>query len=261
MSAASDWAEALASWAIPPEIMAKASADPWAWPVSERVRYAEHALTLDTASIRQAREALPEGGSVLDVGCGAGAASMPLCPPAAVVIGVDADEAVLAAFADQASKRGVRHEEVAGAWPDVADRVGPADVVVCNHVVYNIQPIEAFLRELGAKARRRVVLEMTSEHPRAWMNPLWLTLHGLERPTQPTVDDLATVLKDLGIDATVERWMMTTLVGDEPPEELVPFVRQALSLTHDRDPDVAAALEEHPPPQEREIATLWWDRP
>ena len=34
MSAAEDWADALASWAIPPEIMASAPEDPWAWPVT-----------------------------------------------------------------------------------------------------------------------------------------------------------------------------------------------------------------------------------
>ena len=259
MGAATEWAEALASWAIPPEIMAKAPADPWAWPVSQWVRHTEEALTMDTPSIRLAREALPDGGNVLDVGCGAGAASMPLCPPAASVVGVDSDEAVLVAFAEQAAKRGVRHDERAGAWPDVADDIGPADVVVCNHVVYNIQPIAAFLGALTQHARRRVVLEMTSEHPRAWMNPLWLALHGVDRPTRPIVDDLVAVMEEAGIEPAVERWMLPTPMRDEPMEELVPFVRQALCLTDDRDPDVAFALKEHPPPREREIATIWWN--
>ena len=260
MSAATEWAEALASWAIPPEILAKAPVDPWAWRVSERVRHTELSLTLDTPSIRRATERLAEGGSVLDVGCGAGAASMPLCPPAGWVVGIDSDEAVLAAFAEQAEKRGVRHEERIGAWPDIGDDVELADVVVCNHVVYNIQPIEAFLAELSHHARSRVVLEMTSQHPRAWMNPLWFALHGLVRPTGPTVEDLLAVMKDMGSEPNVERWMLPTPMRHDPIEELVRFVRQALCLTADRDHDVAAALNEHPPPAEREIATLWWDR-
>jgi SAM-dependent methyltransferase len=260
VSAAGDWAEALASWAIPPEILAKAPVDPWAWRVPERVRHTELSLTLDTPSQRRALERLPGDGTVLDVGCGAGAASMPLCPPAASVVGVDSDEEVLVAFAEQAEKRGTRHSEVVGGWPDVADEVESADIVVCHHVVYNIQGIEAFVAALMDRARNRVVLEMTSEHPRAWMNPLWFALHGLVRPTRPTVEDLLAVMKDMGSEPNLERWMLPTPMRNDPMHELIRFVREALCLTANRDLDVAAALNDHPPPAEREIATLWWDR-
>jgi hypothetical protein len=90
------------------------------------------------------------------------------------------------------------------------------------------------------------------------MNPLWFAVHGLVRPTRPTVDDLLVVMRDLGINAGVERWMLP-LMEDEPVEEIVPHVRQALCLPAERDPEVAAALAENPPPPAREISTLWWD--
>jgi SAM-dependent methyltransferase len=259
VDAARDWAAALASWDIPPEIMATAPADPWAWAVARRVRATEQALTTDSPSVRRAREALPDGGSVLDVGCGAGSASLPLCPPATSVVGVDEDAEVLAAFAEQAERRGVAHHEIVARWPDGADEVAAADLVACHNVIYNVADIEPFVAALADHARRRTVIEVTSEHPRAWMSPLWRVVHGIDRPVHPNVDDAIEVLAQLGIEPLVERWIRPSPMSRDTEEELVAFVRQALCLGLDRDPDVASVLREHPPPKERELATLWWD--
>ena len=49
-----------------------------------------------TPSHERAREAVPEGGSVLDVGCGGGVAAFALTPPATSVIGVDHQSEMLA---------------------------------------------------------------------------------------------------------------------------------------------------------------------
>lgn len=68
-------------------------------------------------------ETLPARGSVLDVGCGAGAAGLSLVPPAGLLVGVDAGAGMLAAFAERAAARGVRHLLVEGRWPDVATRL------------------------------------------------------------------------------------------------------------------------------------------
>ena len=42
-----------------------------------------------------------------------------------------------------------------------------------------------FLEALSQHARRRVVIEMTPEHPLAWMSDLWMTFHGLRAATRP----------------------------------------------------------------------------
>ena len=259
MGAAEEWAGALASWAIPPEILAAAPEDPWAWPVSSFVRATAHAMARDTPSARRGREAVPEGGTVLDVGCGAGAASLPLCPPAAVVVGVDRDDEMLAAFAEQASARGVEHREISGPWPGVMDAVSAADVVVCHHVLYNIGDLEPFVTAMADRARNRFVIEMTAEHPRAWSAPIWRALHGIERPTRPTAEDAIEVLAELGVAVHVERWVSE--MDPTPSAELVPMVRRALCLPAARDPDVAKALAEHPPPSSRAHVTLWADVP
>ena len=259
MTAAGDWAEALASWAIPPEIMGRAPEDPWALPVAAFIRSAEHALTFDSPSYHRALEALPGNGSVLDVGCGAGAASLPLASRARWIVGVDQSAEMLAAFAELATARSVEHQEVRGGWPDVSDEVAAADVVVCHHVLYNVADIEPFVAALADHARRRLVIEMTAEHPRTWESPLWRDLHGIERPTRPTADDAIAVLAELGLEVEGERWAREMPVASMHAEELVPIVRRDLCLTADRDADIERAIAEHPPPAERGIVTIWWD--
>jgi ubiquinone/menaquinone biosynthesis C-methylase UbiE len=259
VSAAEDWARDLASWAIPPEILARRPEDPWAFRVASFVRATEQAMTVDTPSLRRAREAIPPGGSVLDVGCGAGAASLPLCPPAASVAGIDESPGMLSAFADQAVALGIDHREIQGRWPDVAHDVNEADVVVCNHVLYNIADLGPFVLAMAHRARRRTVIEMTSEHPRVWMRPLWRALHDIDRPTRPVADDAIAVLRELGIEPHVERWLRPTPMKDETIDELVESVRDGLCVNVDRDAEIAEVLRNEPPPAEREITTLWWD--
>jgi len=173
-SAARYWSEALGEWAIPPEILDGAPVPPWDFPPALFARTARRALADGSisASRRRASYALPDGGSVLDVGAGGGAASLPLAPPAGHVTAVDESREMLAVFAAVAERRGVPHRVVHGRWPEVASDVEAADVVVCHNVAYNIADLVPFVAALTSHARRRVVLELTATHPTAHLNPL-----------------------------------------------------------------------------------------
>lgn len=255
------WAEALAAWAIPPEILDRAPAKPWGCPTSLFARAAEEAVAPEAGlrpTTRRAAEVLPDAGSVLDVGAGGGAASLPLVPPATHITAVDESAGMLEAFASLAARRGVDHTEVQGTWPEVADRVEAADVVVCAHVFYNVADLEPFVAALTAKARNRVVVELTANHPLASLNQLWRQFHGLERPTGPSADDAVAVLAEMGLDAGIERWEAPGRWETAPREELVAFARRRLCLTPDRDPDVSAALDEKFIAGPRQLVTLWW---
>src|SRR5438552_2984177 len=149
MSAVEEWRDALASWALPEEFLARAPSSPWALPTGLFV--ARAARVLEEPRKRSAEiafEALPDGGSVLDVGAGAGAASLALAPRAGRIVAVDQSEEMLAAFDELAAGAGVLHDSLVGSWPDVASRVEPADVVVCNHVLYNVADLEPFAHAL-----------------------------------------------------------------------------------------------------------------
>ncbi len=252
------WRADLASWAIPEEILARAEQPPWVHPVS---MFTVDDEVPESPSHRIARDAVPQQGSVLDVGSGGGRASMALVPPAAMLVAVDHQQAMLDAFEDAATRRGVRAHTFLGDWPDVADEVPEADVVVCHHVAYNVPGIGPFLLALDSHARHRVVLEVPARHPLSGMNPLWKRFWNLDRPTRPTADQLFEIACALGFDARIESWQDPTWGRRValPDEERVRFARIRLCLTEERDAEVAAALIEESDNSPREVATIWWD--
>ena len=256
---AAAWSQDLDSWAIPDEILSQATEPPWAHPVA---MFTVEGEVADSTSHQRAREALPEGGSVLDIGSGGGRASFALVPPAGEVIAVDHQQGMLDVFAAAADERGVAHREFLGDWPEVADDVPEADVVVCHHVAYNVRDIVPFLQALNDHARRRVVLEIPMNHPMSNMNELWKKFWDLDRPTQPTGDELAAIATAMGFDAHLEVWEDETWGKrvEMPEAERVRFARIRLCLTEDRDAEVAAALLEQKDAQPRRVATLWWDK-
>ncbi len=270
MGAAAEWAEQLGAWSIPKAIIAAAPESPWGFPVElfDR-RAAVAAAAPPSASAARALEALPVGGTVLDVGCGGGAASLPLARRASTLVGVDPSAELLAAFLDAAQGLGVAAATVEGQWPEVAPRVEAADVVVCNHVAYNVPMIEPFVQALTSHARARVVMEMTTRHPLAWMNDLWLRFHDLERPSGPTADDALAVLREIGVDAHREDETRTDAAGSfTRREDAVALVRRRLCLSPDRDAELADALgdrlTEHDGlwsvgPPTSEVAVMRWD--
>ena len=254
--AAMRWAEQLEGWRIPDHILAAAPEPPWGFPVS--VFAVDEIPTADDPTIRRAREALPVGGVVLDVGVGGGAASLPLGPDAALLVGVDPSEELLVSFAASAERHGFEHREVLGAWPDVEKEAPVADVVLCSNVFYNVADLVPFARALTAHARRRVVAELTDRHPLVWMARLWEQFHGLERPTGPTATDALAVLAEAGIEVSSEDTARRQR-AHPPRHEWISLVRRRLCLPPERDPEIDRLAGR---PEDRMVGrsvTLWWD--
>jgi SAM-dependent methyltransferase len=265
-AAAAQWREALASWAIPEEILARAPESPWTFPVELFASRAQAAPTTLTPSNRRALEGLPEGGTALDVGCGAGAASLALVPKAGRLVGVDPSASMLEAFAEKARGAGVPFTAIEGSWPEVSGSVPPADVVVCHHVVFNVPELGEFALRLTDHARRRVVMEMTAAHPLSNLNDLWMRFHGIRRPDRPTADDAVAVLREAGVETNREDWVSSGGGGFARREDLVAFVRRRLCLGPDRDPEISAAIADRIAEHEgrfgfpeRPVVTLWWE--
>ncbi len=266
-TAATRWREQLEAWAIPQPILDAAPESPWTFPVELFATRADAAVREPTPTNLRALEALPEDGSVVDVGAGAGAASLPLASRAGRITAVDTNEDMLSAFAERAAGAGVAFDTVLGRWPDdAAERTPVADVVVCNHVFYNVQRLDVFVDALTAHARRRVVVELTPSHPTSDLNPLWLRFHGLVRPTGPTADDAEAVIREtLGIEPRREDWTAPP-AGSLPRAQMVAWIRRRLCLPADRDADVEAAIADRLTERDgrvttgpRPVVTLWWD--
>lgn len=238
------WREELEAWAIPEEILERAPESPWGFPVgmfrakTDQVRARE-----PNPSARQALRHLEPGGTVLDVGAGGGAASLPLAAVAGRITAVDESEGMTRAFLEAAAAAGVKAAALVGRWPDVAAQVEPADVVVCNDVLYNVQDLAPFALALTDHARRRVVAQVTGAHPLATMGPLWRRFHGLDRPSGPTADDAVAALRSLGLEVERSDWTTRSAGSFERYDDLVAFIRRRLCLPAGRDLEIAEALE------------------
>jgi SAM-dependent methyltransferase len=261
------WRADLEAWAIPEEILARAPESPWGFPVGMfRARADQARNRPPTPSNLEALRWLPEGGTVLDVGAGGGAASLPLAGRAGRVVAVDESAGMVEAFL-AAAAAGVDAQGVRGRWPDVAGEVGAADVVVCNDVLYNVQDLAPFALALGGHARRRVVVQLTERHPLVPTGQLWRRFHGLDRPSGPSVDDAMEALGELGLEVERRDWSTTDAGSFERLDDLVAFTRRRLCLPPELDPEVAEALRPltvrdasgyRMGPLERSVSTLSW---
>jgi SAM-dependent methyltransferase len=255
MNAAQKWKSDLEAWAIPKEIIEQAPESPWIHPPA---LFQIPQLIDLTPSHQKAFDALPDGGSILDIGCGGGIAAFAMGSKAHLVIGVDHQSEMLQMFTDNANQRHIDSKVYEGFWPEIENIVETADVAVAHHVVYNVQEIVPFIKAMSTHARKRVVLEMPQLHPLSNLSEAWKYFWKLDRPENPTPQDLMNVLGELGINAHLLLWE-GNLRQERNLEDAVRFTRVRLCLPESRDSEIREFLENHPPIEVRPLATIWWD--
>jgi SAM-dependent methyltransferase len=255
MISSQKWKSDLEAWSIPKEIIDKAPESPWIHPPS---LFQIPKLIDLTPSHQKAFEALPADGSILDIGCGGGIAAFAMGKKAGLVIGVDHQVEMLEMFSENAKERHMDSKVYEGFWPEIESKVEVADVAVAHHVVYNVQEIVPFIKAMNSHARKRVVIEMPQHHPLSNLSEAWKFFWKLDRPNNPTPQDLMNVLTELGINAHLLLWE-GQLRQERNMDDAVRFTRIRLCLPASRDPEVREFLEHHPASEIRPLATIWWD--
>lgn len=255
-SPARRWAEQLAAWEIDPDILASVTESPWGLP--PELFAAEARSPAPAALHRLAREVLRPGGTVLDVGAGAGAAGLPVVPAGGRLMAVDSQPSMLRALEDDAGSRGVAVTSYDGGWPEVAPQVPVCDVVLCANVLYNVPDLVPFVTALTEHARELVVVEIMGQHPLVRLGPMWQALHHQPRPSGPTAELAIEVLRAAGIDPRVEEEVR------EPAERTgavleawVEVTRRQLCLPAARRDEVAELMRRHPPRPKRVVTLAW----
>mgnify|MGYP005609496453 CR=1 FL=1 len=103
---------------------------------------------------------------------------------------------------------------------------------------------------LSAHARLAVVVEVPTRHPMSAWNDAWRHFWGIERPSEPTVDDLIAVLASLELEPehTIGRRSPVSRFGADAAN-LVPTARRQLCLPASRDDEIAAKIAGIPKPR------------
>jgi len=123
---------------------------------------------------------------------------------------------------------------------------------------YNVPDLVPFAQALTDHADRRVVVELTAEHPAMNLNDAWQQLHGLHRPTTPTADDAVAVLEEMGLHVHAERSERVNQAGPDRAEVLA-FARRRLCVGPEREAEIDALLGPEFESPLRRVVTLWWD--
>jgi len=252
-----EWREALRLSSVPQSILDDAP-EPEVSLEPERFRWKpeEDATQPVRPSRRRALEALPEGGSVLDVGVGGGASSLGLVPKVGLIIGVDPIPGMLESFEASAAAAGIASRSVLGTWPEAAGQVVAADVSVCHHAMYRVAEIEDFVTAMTERARKRVVVELSAHSPLGALDPLWKTIHGIDRPDLDVADMAHAALVSMGLDTQREDIVLPPRAQEVTPH-LVAFCRRRLYVGPERNAEIEHFLRTREAKEHR-VAALWW---
>ena len=269
LRAADRWRAELEAWVIPQRLLDAAEESPYGWSpwVWERMSAAARSAP-PPVTVEVLRRLAGERGSVLDVGAGRGRASLPLAVLGHDLIAVEPDAGMADGFEEEVARLGVAARMVRGRWPETADQVPQADVVVSANVVYDVADIGPFVAALDAAARRAVVVEMTERHPRVAYAPLFRAVHGVDRPGGPSVDDLVDVIvEEVGVRPQVERWERPGLMWFESWDEILAFYGKRVTLPLARRSELRPLLEHQVSEEDGRLyvgnrkgrhSTLWW---
>lgn len=153
--------------------------------------------------LRRLRRLTDASSSALDVGAGTGRYALALARSIGHVTAVEPSAAMLAVLQRGAEQHGVTNlTTVQATWEDAA--VERIDVAFSSFVVTLVAEAGPFLRKLDAAARRRVVLYLGAYSADAIVDPLWRHFHDAPRAPGPTYLDAVAVLRELGIEPSVQ---------------------------------------------------------
>ena len=123
---------------------------------------------------------------------------MPLALHCSHVTAVEPSPSMASLLTEQAREHEIRNVTLLQeTWEDAQVEVG--EVALCAHVIYTARDPAAFVKKLGAHARRYVAVVLFSAPPQSQLYSLWPPVHGEERLPLPALPELEELLQELGI--------------------------------------------------------------
>ncbi|MCJ2542275.1 class I SAM-dependent methyltransferase [Synechococcus bigranulatus str. 'Rupite'] len=142
---------------------------------------------------------------ILDIGAGAGRYSLPIAPWVKQVIALDPSPEMLQQLQLIAAEQGSPNiQTLQGSWPEALADLPPVDGVICAHAFYWVREMEPYLQALKTATGRFCLMQIRTHQIDAFLDPLFLRLHGESRPPEPVFLDLYGALTQVGIWADVQ---------------------------------------------------------
>lgn len=159
--------------------------------------YARSTMTRSDEFLQIVEPYLSPRKTLIDVGAGAGRHASPLADRLEWVTAIEPSEGMRSHIPPRANMT-----VVASTWEDA--EVSPADLVICNHVMYGVADPVPFLEKLQKAARERVFVMMRETdlpHPAAVLRK---ELIGQSGPRLPRFSELFMLLLQIGVAADVD---------------------------------------------------------
>ena len=191
--------------------------------------------------------------SLLDVGGGAGRLALPLALHREKVTVVDSSESMLNQLKEASVESGINNvEAIRSLWERLSFNVSIHSGSLCSHVVYGIEDIETFVRNINRFTADRVIVLAFMRSPQAHLEVLWELIHGEKRINLPGVPELMRVLWEMGM--IPELSILETLGPHiyESEIEAINDLRKRIYVNEgtDKDKDLISLLEVHLSPVE-----------
>ncbi len=191
--------------------------------------------------------------SLLDVGGGAGRLALPLALHREKVTVVDSSESMLNQLKEASVESGINNvEAIRSLWERLSFNVSIHSGSLCSHVVYGIEDIETFVRNINRFTADRVIVLAFMRSPQAHLEVLWELIHGEKRINLPGVPELMGVLWEMGM--IPELSILETLGPHiyESEIEAINDLRKRIYVNEgtDKDKNLISLLEVHLSPVE-----------
>ena len=124
---------------------------------------------------------------------------------------------------------------IQSAWEEA--QVEPSDVVLCANVLYGVEDVDPFVRNLNSHATGRVLILMYMDSPQSHHSPFWQRVHGEERITLPALRELVGVLWEMGIHPDIEMLEQRSPYVYETREDALEELRQRLYVNPGTEKD------------------------